>query len=99
VGLNIDNINFQNLSCLKKLDLSNSSGDDKLISKLLKQCSSLKNLSLSYSLKISDEAFTNDFINCNLEDLNLNYTKVNLITLTLTLTNNLFYIIFSRLLI
>ena len=68
-------IKFENMSLLNKLDISNTNGENKLVSNLLNKCSSLKSLNISYCLKISDEAFTSATLNCQLEELDLSFVK------------------------
>jgi hypothetical protein len=63
------------MRALTRLDLSNSSGDNKLFSNLLNQCITLKSLNISYCLKITDDMFTMASINSKLEELNLSYIK------------------------
>ena len=73
--MDINVIKFENMISLNKLDLSNSSGENKLVSSLLSKCLSLKALNISYCLKITDEAFTSASISSRLEELNLSYAK------------------------
>ena len=68
-------VKFENMRALTRLDLSNSSGDNKLFSNLLNQCVSLKSLNISYCLRITDDMFTMASINSRLEELNLSYIK------------------------
>ena len=51
-------VKFEHMRSLKRLDLSNSSGDNRLFSNLLNKCVTLKSLNLSYCLKLNDEMFT-----------------------------------------
>ena len=68
-------VKFQSMCCLANLDISNSNGDNRLITLLLANSSSLSNLNLSYCYKIVDEPFTNARIRAPLRELNLNFVK------------------------
>ena len=71
----VNSIKFDHMTSLARLDLSNSSGDNKLFSNLLNQCITLKSLNLSYCLKVTDEMFMMATLNSKLEELNLSFIK------------------------
>lgn len=75
-SFSLENVKFDQLKNLTKLDLSFSNGDNKVLSCILKSCKNLKYLDLNNCSKLTDEMFTlTDSIKAPLEDLNLSMIK------------------------